>query len=256
MRKKVLHGARILSASLLIWANLVPLSAEVGDRTIGQFVHAAWSAKDGLPSVNALAQTSDGFLWLGTMPGLYRFDGVSFERYQPRSGPAFQSSSITALVALPNGDLWIGYRDKGVSRLRDGGNTNFTSANGFPAASVTRLVADREGVIWAATDGGLARFEHDRWQRIGNDWSYPGGKAVTVYVDRRGTLWVASERAVFFLPPAPRSSRRPASRSDRLISSLSPMPTRCGWPKQPDRSAAFRRFLTNAALSRRSWWDR
>jgi hypothetical protein len=92
MRKKVLHGARILPASLLIWANLVPLSAEVGDRTIGQFVHAAWSAKDGLPSVNALAQTSDGFLWLGTMPGLYRFDGVSFEHYQPGSGPAFQSS--------------------------------------------------------------------------------------------------------------------------------------------------------------------
>lgn len=153
MRKRVLHGARILLASVLMWANLVPLCAQAGDRTIGQFVHTAWSAKDGLPAVYALAQATDGFLWLGTMQGLYRFDGISFERYEPRSGPAFQSSNVTALLALPNGDLWIGYRDRGVSRLRDGGNTNFTNADGLPSGRVTRLVANREGVIWAATDG-------------------------------------------------------------------------------------------------------
>jgi hypothetical protein len=44
---------------------------------------------------HALAQTTDGFLWLGTAQGLYRFDGVSFERYEP-----FQSSNITALLAF------------------------------------------------------------------------------------------------------------------------------------------------------------
>jgi ligand-binding sensor domain-containing protein len=124
MREKILHGVRILLAFLLMSANLAPARAEAGDRTIGQFVHTEWSAKEGAPGyVEALAQTTDGFLWLGTTQGLFRFDGVSFERYEPRSGPAFQSSNITPLLALPNGDLWIGYRDKGVSRVRNGMNT-------------------------------------------------------------------------------------------------------------------------------------
>lgn len=179
--------------------------AEASDRTIGQFVHTGWSTKDGAPgNVYALAQTMDGFLWLGTMQGLYRFDDVSFERYEPQSGPAFQSSFITSLLALRNGDLWIGFRDKGVSRLRGGGNTNYTNSDGVPPGRVAKLVQDRDGTLWAATDGGLARFSHDLWHRVGDDWDYPGGRAAALFVDRRGTLWVASEKAVLFLPSGSR----------------------------------------------------
>ena len=117
MTKNLSYCLRILSASLLLCVNL-GLHAEAAERTIGQFVHTGWSAKDGAPgNVHALAQTTDGFLWLGTAQGLYRFDGVSFERYEP-----FQSSNITALLALRNGDLWIALGDKGASRLRDGGS--------------------------------------------------------------------------------------------------------------------------------------
>src|ERR1700761_4787003 len=54
------------------------------DRTITQFAHTAWGPKDGAPSpITALAQTSDGYLWLGNPAGLYRFDGIVFERYPP-----------------------------------------------------------------------------------------------------------------------------------------------------------------------------
>ena len=181
------------------------LRAETSDRTIGQFVHTSWSAKDGAPSsIYALAQTPDGFLWLGTMQGLYRFDGVSFERYAPQSGPPFPSSNITSLLALPNGDLWIGFHEKDVSRLRDGKNTNYTKADGLPSGGVVGLVQDRDGAIWAGTNGGLARFEDERWHGIGVDWSYPGASAAAVYVDRHGILWVATENTVVFLPPGSR----------------------------------------------------
>ena len=199
--KNLIYCFRVLSFSLLMLVGVGFLHAEAGDRTIAQFVHTSWSAKDGAPgNVCALAQTTDGFLWLGTMQGLYRFDGVSFERYEPQSGPAFQSSNIVSLLALPNGDLWIGFREKGVSRLRDGSNTNYTDSDGLPSGSVTRLVQDRDGAIWAATDGGLARFEHGRWQRIGKDWGYPAARAKTLYLDRQGTLWVAGPDTVVFLP--------------------------------------------------------
>jgi ligand-binding sensor domain-containing protein len=177
----LLHSIGILSA-LLVWMSPGFLHAEQVDRTIGQFVHTSWPAKDGAPGdVYALAQTTDGFLWIGTMQGLYRFDGVTFERYEPQSGPAFQSSNITSLLAVPNGDLWIGFREKGVSRLRGGRNTNYTTADGLPSGSVVRLVQDRQGTIWAGTYGGLARFEHGQWLGVGNVWGYPGGTAAALF---------------------------------------------------------------------------
>ena len=84
------------------------------DRTIAQFAHTAWGPKDGAPSVvTALAQTADGYLWLGSPDGLYRFDGVVFERYQPQSGGPFPARTVSSLLALPNGDLWIGFHPEG-----------------------------------------------------------------------------------------------------------------------------------------------
>jgi signal transduction histidine kinase/ligand-binding sensor domain-containing protein len=203
-RREFVYGLRILSASLLLATNLVPLWAEANDRTIGQFVHTSWTEKDGAPPVFCLAQTTDGFLWLGTQQGLYRFDGISFERYEPPSGPAFPAVNVRALLALPNGDLWIGFAPKGVSRLRGGRNTNYSDSDGLQPGRAASLAQDREGAIWAATAGGLARFKGDHWERIGADWGYPGGAASATYVDRHGTLWAAVERTLISLPPGAR----------------------------------------------------
>ena len=69
------------------------------DRTIAQFYHTAWTIEDGAPSgIFTLAQTKDGYLWLGTFSGLFRFDGVRFERYQPERGDPFPSQDISQLL--------------------------------------------------------------------------------------------------------------------------------------------------------------
>jgi hypothetical protein len=122
--KTLLHGFEILSA-LLAWMNVGWLHAEqVGpryvvrtlqiclflalacscaaafdsDRTIAQFAHTVWGPKDGAPSaITALAQTPDGYLWVGGPDGLYRFDGVVFERYQPQSGDPFPARTVSSL---------------------------------------------------------------------------------------------------------------------------------------------------------------
>ena len=121
------------------------------DRTIAQFAHTAWGPKDGAPSpVTALAQTSDGYLWLGNPAGLYRFDGVVFEHYQPQSGDPFPGSSVTSLLALPNGDLWIGFWPGAITLLRNGNATNYSTRDGVPEGVVWGFAQDREGTIWAA----------------------------------------------------------------------------------------------------------
>jgi signal transduction histidine kinase/ligand-binding sensor domain-containing protein len=181
------------------------LSALDSDRTIAQFAHTAWGPKDGAPSiVTALAQASDGYLWLGSPVGLYRFDGVVFERYQPQSGGPFAVRRVSSLLALPNGDLWIGFRSGGMSLLRNGNFTHYTTRDGTPEGVVWGFAQDREGTIWAATESGLARLEGNRWKEVGKDWNFPGKSAHAIFLDRQGALWVSTEDTLVFLPSGAR----------------------------------------------------
>jgi signal transduction histidine kinase/ligand-binding sensor domain-containing protein len=176
--------------------------AESFERTIGQFQHTGWGAKDGAPSnIRALAQTNDGYLWLGTNDGLYRFDGVSFERYEPRSGGPFPGRGVLCLLAVPNGDLWIGFWLGSISVLSHGHVTSFTAKDGVPSSPIVSFAQDTGGTMWAATLSGLIRLEGGRWKIVGREWGYPGTLAAAVFVDRHGTLWVATENTIVFLPP-------------------------------------------------------
>src|SRR5262245_31763976 len=103
---------RCLAAWLCTLFLPLPLLALTTHQRLDQLHHTAWTAKDGLTgSVQGMAQTTDGFLWVATTGGLFRFDGVQFERFQPESG-ALPATSVSTLLAVPDGGLWIGY-DRG-----------------------------------------------------------------------------------------------------------------------------------------------
>jgi signal transduction histidine kinase/ligand-binding sensor domain-containing protein len=206
---KNIRGPRRFFLSLTLFFLLIilglPLFAFDTERTIRQFAHTAWGAKEDCPRfIVALAQTKDGYLWLGTRHGLFRFDGVSFERYVPPPGTALPALAVSSLLALDNGDLWIGFRSGHISLLRDGKLGNYGTHEGVPNGIVMRLVKDRGGTIWAASTGGLARLEGERWQEVGEDWDYPGKSAFAAFLDRQGTLWVSTENTVVFLPAGAR----------------------------------------------------
>src|SRR5580698_9163411 len=127
----------IRAAALIV---LLCLSAFGADRTIAQYVHKAWVAKDGAPAnIRAITQTTDGYLWLASSQGLYRFDGVEFERIES-SGPTL--TSVFSLLSCPNGDLWAGSAVAGISLLRNGTNRDFTVADGFPENAVLSIARD------------------------------------------------------------------------------------------------------------------
>jgi len=152
-------------------------SAQGWERTIAQFQHTAWGPKDGASGVvRALAQTSAGYLWLGSPDGLYRFDGVVFERYQPQSGGPFPARPVNSLLALPNGDLWIGFLPGVITVLRNGNATNYTGREGVPAGGITGLAPNREGTIWAAAENGLAWLEG-----VDNVWQDAGTRRAAFY---------------------------------------------------------------------------
>src|SRR5580704_18979509 len=80
------------------------------ERHITELVHRVWDSKSGVPAdIRALAQTTDGYLWVGSLRGLYRFDGTLFQEFEPQSGPRLLSHEIRSVFAAPNDRLWIGY---------------------------------------------------------------------------------------------------------------------------------------------------
>ncbi len=190
-----------LCAILLVAIYCTPLLALDPHRSINQFAHRSWGERDGAPSMlRAMAQTSDGYLWLGGTSGVVRFDGVRFEQYLPQSGGDLPRAVVNHLLALPDGKLWIGWSGAGVSLLENGRVTNYNESSGLPDRVVVSLVQDQDGSVWASTLGGLARFDGRRWEPIGKSWDCPASRADGLFVDSRGTLWVAIHQTVLYLP--------------------------------------------------------
>jgi ligand-binding sensor domain-containing protein len=162
----------------------------------------AWTVEDGAPSsIYTLAQTKDGYLWLGTFNGLFRFDGVRFQRYQPERGDPFPSQSIVALLATPDGGLWISFRTGGATFLENGRGHSFGESEGFRQQIIDGFALDREGAIWAGTYTGLFRFVNSHWHKIGTEWGYFSERAGPPFIDSQGKLWVNGYPDLYCLSP-------------------------------------------------------
>jgi signal transduction histidine kinase/ligand-binding sensor domain-containing protein len=172
------------------------------ERSLSELQHTSWTAREGVPgSIQALAQTSDGYVWVGTANGLCRFDGVNVEPFEPSSGGPFPGHIVESLLAMPDGGLVIGFRNAGAAFLKDERVTTYLEPKEMEQATVRKLALGADGTIWAATFPGLYRLVGQHWQRVGEDWGYPSSRAQAVFVDRGGTLWVAGDDSIFFLPP-------------------------------------------------------
>ncbi|MEY2394035.1 MAG: hypothetical protein QOF94_380, partial [Acidobacteriaceae bacterium] len=185
---------------MLIVLCCAPTLALDGDRSILQFHQRAWTANDGAPSeISALAQTEDGYLWIGSPQGLFRFDGVKFEEYEPQPGVELPSHGIYYLMATPDGGLWIAFAPTGLGFLKDGSLTVFTRPEELPDSQIHTFARDHDGRIWASTETGLVLREGTRWVPIGHDWNFAPEVIRNLFVDREGTLWVATVKIITFL---------------------------------------------------------
>lgn len=198
LRRPTRHRLRpLLLVSLLAAALAWPARA-----ALPEFSHTSLGLNEGAPAdIWTLSLASQDQLWLGSGQGLYRFDGLSFQRYALRPGERLRSTNINALLVRPDGDIWLGLFAGGVVRLRDGRITQYSSAEGLPAGRVLRLAATPDGTIWAAAAAGLARFEQGRWQTLGPAQGLPAEGAEYVFTDSRGALWVACGGSVYWRAP-------------------------------------------------------
>jgi signal transduction histidine kinase/ligand-binding sensor domain-containing protein len=188
---------------------LVFIAAALGHRGIGQplnhpiksLYHTRWTVRDGAPSdIVAIQQTPDGYLWLGTGEGLFRFDGVSFQRYRPSPENELFSGRISALLATSDGGLWIAHQGRGVraSYLKNGEIQSYASPDSLHAGNILAFAQSPDGTMWAATDYGLERLEGTHWMDVGPHYDLASSYPETVFVDHRGTLWANTRTGLLY----------------------------------------------------------
>jgi ligand-binding sensor domain-containing protein len=171
---------------------------------INQYAHTAWTVREGFfkGGIYSIAQTTDGYLWLGTQFGLLRFDGVRSVPWQPPAGEQLPSSIIRRLLAARDGRLWIG-TDKGLANWKDGKLTHYPELAG---QSVFTLVEDREGTVWAggtATPiGRLCAIQSGSAKCYGEDGSLGHG-VLSLYEDSGGNLWAGATTRLWRWKPGP-----------------------------------------------------
>jgi len=196
---------RVRSALQLLTIALIgalgcPQSA-LSSPTLSQMYHTGWTVREGAPrTINEIAQTTDGFLWLSTDNGLFRFDGQSFVRYQPTSGDPLPGTQVNALLPTPDGGLWIGYFRVGASFLKQGRNINYGQREGLERGTVLSLAIDADNTVWAVLNSGLKRLEGSSWKTVAKEWHFPSNaSSAASFVDEKGTLWIGTAAGMLYL---------------------------------------------------------
>ena len=164
----LLLGLLAIDTTGAISAPAIPVAAAYD---LQQLRHTAFRPEDGAPGlITSTAQTADGFLWVATPTGLFRYDGARFDMQLSNRLP---SPSVSALLAEADGSLWIGYTFGGVSVLRNG-QVRDVSGGRLPPGRVKQFVRSSGGALWMATSTGLARLAGDQWQLIDDHDGYSG----------------------------------------------------------------------------------
>ena len=219
-------GERRRRAGILMAALLVCCGCALAldpSLDISQYAHTAWTFRDGFSTGNifSMAQTPDGYLWLGGEFGLFRFDGVRAVSWQPPAGQALPEKFAFQMVGARDGTLWIGT----FSGLASWDGVKLTRHPEFAERFVQSLFADHEGTVWAATKAGVGSYarlcamRRGSSQCFGDDGSL--GKAVwTISEDRSGVLWIGADSGIWRWKPGP--PRREAA-EPRDISGLEEM---------------------------------
>jgi signal transduction histidine kinase/ligand-binding sensor domain-containing protein len=165
-------------------------------KSLTQYSRHVWGQQDGLPqdTVRSIAQTSDGYLWLGTDEGLARFDGFEFTVFSKSNGD-LPANSISALAAPPDGSLWIGTAN-GLAQYRDKRFRTYTVKNGLPDDDITALYSDHAGTLWIVAGIYLSRFQDGKFTTFPPGADLPVTSVRAVREDGRHDLVVGGVNGV------------------------------------------------------------
>ena len=179
---------------------------------VSQYVHDSWKVQEGFTwsRINTIAQTPDGYLWIGTDDarsvaagtGLYHFDGDRNIRWEPPPGQQLPSNLISSLLAARDGTLWIG-TSNGLASWKDGKLTHY---EGLAKLYIFTMLEDRGGTVWVSgigtPTGRLCAIQASSIHCYGEDGNLGIG-VMGLYEDRKRNLWAAVVNGFWRWRPGP-----------------------------------------------------
>jgi ligand-binding sensor domain-containing protein/signal transduction histidine kinase len=201
------RAARLCLAAALVWGGgaAVPLISRAAETPVAseRFTIDAWDTDDGLPqnSVIALLQDREGYLWLGTLNGLVRFDGVRFTVFDENNTPGLPNSRIVHLFEDRASNLWIGTETGGAALVKGGRVQALDIGRGSREGRLVSACEDLEGRVWLYTARGeLCRFD-GRKVDVWNVGGSPFSSYRTMIAEDSALLWIGTDWRMSAIDP-------------------------------------------------------
>jgi len=201
MRKAQLRAGILLSIVLVSSGCAFALNPSLD---VSQYAHTVWTTREGFfgGTIYSIAQTGDGYLWLGTEFGLLRFDGNRYIPWQPPAGQSLPGNGITSLLAASDGTLWIGT----YAGLVSWNGARLTRYPELDNQLVAALHQDHEGTVWAGSlgypSGRLCAIRSGTVQCYGQDGTF-GRTVLSLFEDSTGNLWAGTQTGLWRWKPGP-----------------------------------------------------
>ncbi len=176
---------------LMGWWSHGLLNGVVAAETPQPYIARSWLVEDGLPHnyVLAVAQTRDGYLWVGTRGGLARFDGLQFTPIAPAG---LEGMGVSCLCEGADGSLWVGLETNGVVRLKGQSFWHYSLTNASGRNYTRVLCAGRDGAVWIGTRGGLVQYADGTFRDIPLADGLVVPVVETLCEDPAGRIWAGT----------------------------------------------------------------
>jgi|WetSurMetagenome_2_1015567.scaffolds.fasta_scaffold16318_2 diguanylate cyclase (GGDEF)-like protein len=191
-------------------------------RPVTHYAREVFRREIGLPqdSVNAVCQSADGYLWLGTDDGLARFDGMTFDVFDQANTSALRQFPISAICESPGGVLWIGTNGGGILRRSPQGWKALGTGDGLPSERVLSLHPGPGEGVWVGTSSGLVCLRGDGTSDGRKFAEIPPGTPVVAFAsDGPGKVLIAATSGLFL------------GRQDSLVPFSPSLPDRAAEPR-------------------------
>ena len=170
------------------------------NKSLTQYIHKVWTTGNQFiqNSINAIAQSEEGLLVLGTSHGLLKFDGIKFSSIDIGMASVKTRINISSIIKAKDNSLWIG-TNKGVVHLKNWKPENFTNTKGYVAEDVISLCEDNNGTIWIGTNNfGVKKYSNKEFSPFIPHISLDRAVIHCLAVDKDNSLWIGTNGSGLF----------------------------------------------------------
>ncbi len=163
-----------------------------------EFLHQIWRTEDGLrsPTVRAILQAKDGYLWFRTEESLARFDGQRFQEFEVATNSQRKDGWIAGITETRDGSIWASSVNGGIVRIQNENITRYDASHGLLTNYVLTIFQDSKNNVWVGTASGLNRFENGQFISYTNQPGLILEAVRAITEDRKGNLWIGTAKGL------------------------------------------------------------